>query len=67
MENRPQIENGYTRIANEILDTLCMFSIPGECMQVLNCILRKTYGYQKKEDRISNNSSYPNYNRSYPK
>ena len=53
MDN-PQLENGYTRIANEIIEALCKFRIPGECNQVLNCIFRKTYGYQKKEDWISN-------------
>ena len=50
----PQLENGYTRIANEIVEVLCRFRMPGECMQVLNCVFRKTYGYHKKEDWISN-------------
>lgn len=50
----PQLENGYTKIANEILDQLCHFRIPGELWLVLNCIIRKTYGFNKKEDRISN-------------
>jgi phage replication O-like protein O len=50
----PQLENGYTKIANEILDCLCCFRIPGELRLVLDSIIRKTYGYNKKEDRISN-------------
>lgn len=49
----PQRENGYTAIANEILDALGHIRIPGEARQVLDVIIRKTYGYQKKEDRIS--------------
>jgi phage replication O-like protein O len=50
----PQLENGYTRIANEIMDALARFRLPGEQRQCLDFILRKTYGYNKKEDCISN-------------
>lgn len=50
----PQLENGYTKIANEILDALIKFRVPGEQMQCLLLILRKTYGFNKKEDVISN-------------
>jgi phage replication O-like protein O len=49
----PQRENGYTSISNEILEALCGIRIPGTCYQCLNVILRKTYGFQKKEDKIS--------------
>lgn len=49
----PQKENGYTGIANEILENLAKFRIPGEAGQILFVIIRQTYGYQKKEDRIS--------------
>jgi len=49
----PQKEKGYTAIANEIMDALCRTRIPGEARQVLDTILRKTYGYNKKEDWIS--------------
>lgn len=48
----PQIENGYTAIANDIMDALCHIRIPGEARQVLDSILRKTYGWHKKEDGI---------------
>ena len=50
----PQKENGYTPIANEIMDKLAKTRIPGEARQVLDFILRKTYGFHKKEDYISN-------------
>jgi phage replication O-like protein O len=50
----PQLENGYTSIANEIMDALIKFRIPGEERQCLDFIIRKTYGYHKKEDAISN-------------
>jgi phage replication O-like protein O len=49
----PQSENGHTRIANEIMDTLAKTRIPGESRQVLDFIFRKTYGYHKKADKIS--------------
>ena len=49
----PQKEDGYTAIANEIMDALCRIRIPGEEMQILNAILRKTYGWQKCEDAIA--------------
>ena len=51
----PQKENGYTPIANEIMDALCKYRIPGECRQVLDCVLRMTYGFSRKEVEISNN------------
>lgn len=49
----PQKENGYTPIANEIMEALSRIRINGEAVQILWVILRKTYGYQKKEDAIS--------------
>ncbi len=49
----PQCEDGYTKIANELLEAICRFRIPGESMQIFLVILRKTYGFGKKEDRIS--------------
>lgn len=50
----PQLENGYLRLANEIFDALAAYRLPGEQMQCLLFILRKTYGYGKKADMISN-------------
>jgi len=49
----PQKENGYVAIANEIWDALARIRINGEARQVLDVILRKTYGWNKKEDAIS--------------
>ena len=48
----PQCEDGYTKLANELLDALCHTRIPGEPMQIFLTILRKTYGFGKKSDRI---------------
>ena len=50
---RPQLEDGYTRIANELLEAMGRIRINGEAMQVLMVIIRKTYGFSKKSDVIS--------------
>jgi phage replication O-like protein O len=52
MIESPQKEHGYTPIANEIYDAFVRTRISGEARQVLDCIIRKTYGYNKKEDKI---------------
>jgi len=49
----PQKEKGYTVIANELLEALAKIRIPGEARQILDVIIRKTYGFNKKEDLIS--------------
>lgn len=49
----PQKENGFTPIANEILERLVNTDLLGAEFRVLLFIIRKTYGYQKKQDRIS--------------
>lgn len=49
----PQKENGFTPIANEILEKIVNIHLLGSEFQVLFFIIRKTYGYHKKEDRIS--------------
>jgi len=48
-----KLENGYLKIANEIVDFLCRYRIPGEEMLCLWVIIRKTYGWNKKADYIS--------------
>lgn len=49
----PQKENGFTPIANEIIESLVKIDLLGAEWRVLLFIIRKTYGYQKKQDRIS--------------
>lgn len=51
----PQKENGYTPIANEIMEALCKYKMPGECRRVLDCVFRMTYGFNRKRVEISNN------------
>jgi phage replication O-like protein O len=49
----PQKENGYTTIANEILERLCHYGINGSEYRIILYVLRKTYGFHKTRDRIS--------------
>ena len=49
----PQIENGYTKISNEIMEHFASCRISGREWQVLLVIIRKTYGFNKKSDFIS--------------
>lgn len=49
----PQKENGHLDIANEIVDFLAKYRIPGEEMQIIWVVLRKTWGWHKKKDMIS--------------
>jgi len=49
----PQKDNGYTPISHEIIEALARTRIPGEARQMLDVILRKTYGWGKKHDQIS--------------
>ena len=49
----PQIENGYTRIANELLEALCLAKLSANEYKVVLCIIRHTYGYGKTSTELS--------------
>lgn len=49
----PQKENGYTAIANELLERLIQIPLLGAELAICLYIIRKTYGYQKTQDKIS--------------
>lgn len=49
----PQKEDGHIDIANEIVDKLCSYRLSGQEWQVLWVVLRKTWGWNKKHDRIA--------------
>lgn len=49
----PQKENGFTPIANELLEKLAAVHLTPNEISVLFCVLRKTYGFRKKFDRIA--------------
>jgi phage replication O-like protein O len=49
----PQLEDGRTEIANELVDALCRtYFMPAES-KLIWTIFRKTYGWHKKSDAIS--------------
>ena len=50
----PQLENGHTRISNEILEVLMRIRLSPNQWQVLLCVIRKTWGFHKKSDYITN-------------
>jgi len=50
----PQLENGFTPIAHEIIEQLVRVKMSGTEWQYVMCIIRKTYGFRKKEDWITN-------------
>ena len=49
----PQIEDGYTKIANELLEAFSKHNFSAYETRVLMAIIRKTYGWNKKSDFIS--------------
>lgn len=49
----PQKENGFVPISRELLEALAKIRISGEARQVFDFIMLKTYGWGKKEDKIS--------------
>ena len=49
-----QLEDGYTRLANELLDAAMISGLSETELCVLLAVWRKTYGYSKKMDWISN-------------
>lgn len=48
------VENGFTRTANEIQDMMCRADLSGAQFRVLNAVIRLTYGYNKPSDRVTN-------------
>lgn len=50
----PQVEDGYTRIANELLDALSRVRLPGRQWQVVCKVIRMTYGFNRKSWETSN-------------
>ena len=49
----PQKEEGYTAIANEILEAIYSYTLSGHELRMVLLVLRKTYGFNKLEDAIS--------------
>ena len=48
-----QIDDGYTKVANELLEAIMRINLSSYEFRVIMAIMRKTYGYSKKHDYIS--------------
>lgn len=53
MNNEVQLENGYTRVANEILDNIAKLKLSPTQHSIIYIIWRYTYGFSRKEHNIS--------------
>lgn len=49
----PQLENGYIKLANDIVDQLCKLYLTSCEWQIIWVVLRQTYGWNKKTDNIT--------------
>lgn len=49
----PQLEDGYTRISNELLEAICASDLTGLQMRILMLFIRSSYGYGKREAAFS--------------
>ncbi|WP_078434252.1 replication protein [Metabacillus halosaccharovorans] len=49
----PQTENGYTRIANEILEQIVKTNLNGTQLKIIMVIWRYTYGFKRKQHELS--------------
>ena len=47
--SNPQLEDGYTRIANELLEAISLYPFTGGEARTLLVILRSTYGYRGRK------------------
>jgi len=50
----PQKENGYVPIANELMEAMARLRLSGGEWSFIMALIRKTYGFNKKEDWITN-------------
>ena len=49
----PQKENGFTPISNELFESIYRLKINIDAMRIILFIMRKTYGWKKKRDKIA--------------
>jgi len=49
----PQVENGHTRIADPVLEALMKAKLTGTQWDLVMAVIRKTWGWGKKQDHIS--------------
>ncbi len=49
----PRVEDGYVQIANELMDAMISYPFKNSELKIVLTIIRKTYGWKKKKDRLS--------------
>lgn len=49
----PQVEDGFTRISNELLGALAVVGLGAAGWDVIAVVTRKTYGFNKKADELA--------------
>lgn len=47
------LDDGYTKLANELLESLSCCNLTARQFRVMLALIRKTYGFGKKNDRIT--------------
>lgn len=52
-KGNPQTEDGYTKIANELLEQLCKTDFTLTELKILLVVIRQTYGFGRKKHGIS--------------
>ncbi|RKY58914.1 MAG: hypothetical protein DRP95_05520 [Candidatus Latescibacterota bacterium] len=52
-EDNPQLEDGYTRVANELLEAIIAFPFTNRQLKMVLALIRLTYGYNQKVARVS--------------
>lgn len=54
MERRVvDIDDGYTKVANELLEAIASADLTARQLKIMLAYMRKTYGFNKKSDRIA--------------
>lgn len=49
----PQLEDGYTRVANQILDRIMQLPLSGSQLRIVIAVWRYTYGFNRKDHGMS--------------
>jgi phage replication O-like protein O len=52
-KHNPQLENGHTRVANELLEAITVYPFTMAQLKVILAVIRNTYGWSRKTARLS--------------
>ena len=53
LKGNPQIEDGYTKIANELLEIIYKAPFNATQLKIMLCVVRFTYGFHRKTGKLS--------------